>query len=286
MDIDIDKFVKARKRMKISQVKLSEGICTQTTLSKFERNQQIPAIDIVGALCERLGLTLDDVFSLRHLEIDQEKSLLQQALRAAGIQNYDLFKGIITRCQKQTLSFSGYQAVNLLLYFESVVWSVNLPIAKEKMQLIDVKHLDDDKKYLFYALTAYYYYLTGFPKRANEIMSELSLREYHIISGDYTVYSMMALYVMTNYQCLTKNNSLALSTASKGIKFCHKNGGTFLLENLFWVMINLSNATSKPDFIKNEMLINARVLAKLHGNKILLKKLSNIMENINDNFEN
>ncbi|WP_047999079.1 helix-turn-helix domain-containing protein [Lactiplantibacillus herbarum] len=59
--MDIKKFVAQRKALQISQVKLSAGICTQATLSKFERQGRVPSLAILEQLCERLGLTVDEL---------------------------------------------------------------------------------------------------------------------------------------------------------------------------------------------------------------------------------
>ena len=59
--MDIKKFVARRKALQISQVKLSAGICTQATLSKFERRGRVPSLAILEKLCARLGLTVDEL---------------------------------------------------------------------------------------------------------------------------------------------------------------------------------------------------------------------------------
>ena len=41
MIIDIKKFIQIRKAQKLSQTDLCHGICTQSTLSKFENNGQM-----------------------------------------------------------------------------------------------------------------------------------------------------------------------------------------------------------------------------------------------------
>lgn len=59
--MDIKKFVARRKALRLSQVKLSRGICTQATLSKFEKNGRVPSLSILNQLCDRLGLTVDEL---------------------------------------------------------------------------------------------------------------------------------------------------------------------------------------------------------------------------------
>lgn len=59
--MDVARFIKRRKELGYSQVALSRGICTQSTLSKFEREGQVPSLAILTGLCNRLGLSLDDL---------------------------------------------------------------------------------------------------------------------------------------------------------------------------------------------------------------------------------
>lgn len=59
--MDIEKFTRQCKALGYSQVALSQGICTQSTLSKFENNGKVPSLAILGQLCRRLGLTIDDL---------------------------------------------------------------------------------------------------------------------------------------------------------------------------------------------------------------------------------
>lgn len=49
--MDIEKFTRQRKVLGYSQVALSQGICTQSTLSKFENNGKVPSLAILGQLC-------------------------------------------------------------------------------------------------------------------------------------------------------------------------------------------------------------------------------------------
>ncbi|WP_238333954.1 helix-turn-helix domain-containing protein [Companilactobacillus halodurans] len=60
--MDINIFIERRKSLKISQVKLCKGICTQSTLSKFENNGRVPSLSILSKLCARLGLSVDDLY--------------------------------------------------------------------------------------------------------------------------------------------------------------------------------------------------------------------------------
>ena len=59
--MDIQKFIQRRKQKGISQVKLCDGICTQSTLSKLENKGQVPSVRILNQLCQRLDMTISDL---------------------------------------------------------------------------------------------------------------------------------------------------------------------------------------------------------------------------------
>ncbi|MDT6981263.1 helix-turn-helix transcriptional regulator [Levilactobacillus zymae] len=85
--MNVDIFIETRKRMHLSQEQLAQGICTQATLSKFERNGKVPSLKILLQLCDRLELTLDDLFpvnqsgdSKRALILESAETHLQQEM--------------------------------------------------------------------------------------------------------------------------------------------------------------------------------------------------------------
>lgn len=59
--INIQKFVQVRKKLKLSQTELCQCICTQSTLSKFENNGQVPSFKILKQLCERMDIDVSDI---------------------------------------------------------------------------------------------------------------------------------------------------------------------------------------------------------------------------------
>lgn len=63
MIIDIKKFVQIRKKQKLSQTELCDGICTQSTLGKFENNGQVPSLKILNQLCDRLHIEVGNIIN-------------------------------------------------------------------------------------------------------------------------------------------------------------------------------------------------------------------------------
>ncbi|WP_373842335.1 helix-turn-helix domain-containing protein [Limosilactobacillus sp.] len=82
--MDIQRFVHRRRQLGYSQVSLSRGICTQSTLSKFENKGKVPSLAILEQLCGRLGLTIDDLsqdaplHSIRQMLAKVERYLMME----------------------------------------------------------------------------------------------------------------------------------------------------------------------------------------------------------------
>ncbi|AKP64375.1 hypothetical protein FC99_GL000603 [Levilactobacillus koreensis JCM 16448] len=86
--MDIKKFVAQRKALRLSQVKLSAGICTQATLSKFERQGRVPSLAILEQLCARLGLTVDDLNETQATSVTKMRDRLDKIEKQLMMEDY------------------------------------------------------------------------------------------------------------------------------------------------------------------------------------------------------
>lgn len=75
--ININKFVSIRKKLGLSQTELCNGICTQSTLSKFENNGRIPSLKILNSLCDRMNINVADI-----MDVDSNKKTSHKLFEA------------------------------------------------------------------------------------------------------------------------------------------------------------------------------------------------------------
>lgn len=87
--MDIQAFIDKRKELGLSQKELSNGICTQATLSKFENNGKIPSLKILIQLCNRLGLSLDSIIGVSDTKSQKVIKEMNQAEFNLIIQEYE-----------------------------------------------------------------------------------------------------------------------------------------------------------------------------------------------------
>ncbi|TSO26809.1 helix-turn-helix transcriptional regulator [Lactobacillus sp. LL6] len=71
--INIQKFIQIRKSQKISQNELCKDICTQSTLSKFENNGQVPSFKILQNLCDRMSIEVGDIMTTSKDNVTTQK---------------------------------------------------------------------------------------------------------------------------------------------------------------------------------------------------------------------
>ncbi|MFD1900017.1 helix-turn-helix domain-containing protein [Enterococcus termitis] len=58
-----------RKNRKLTQKMLSEDICSQSVLSRIENNEELPNVVVMQQLCQRLGVTIDQIMQFKSDEV-------------------------------------------------------------------------------------------------------------------------------------------------------------------------------------------------------------------------
>lgn len=64
-----------RKELKLSQKTLAEGICTQTIISRIEKGEITPSVDIFFKIIKKLCIPMEDVANLFSLDMTNVKDL-------------------------------------------------------------------------------------------------------------------------------------------------------------------------------------------------------------------
>ena len=77
--MNIEKFIARRKELGYSQSELARGICTQATISKFENGGKMISTKILTQLCQRLNLSLSDIFPG---PVDHDSKMFEKLARA------------------------------------------------------------------------------------------------------------------------------------------------------------------------------------------------------------
>lgn len=67
-----------RLKRKMTQKMLAEDICSQSVLSRIENNEELPNVWVMYQICQRLGVTLDQVMMLHSEEINKTNQIFAE----------------------------------------------------------------------------------------------------------------------------------------------------------------------------------------------------------------
>ena len=259
----------------MSQMSLCINICTQATLSKFEKHRQVPAVDIMILLCERLGLTLNDIFPIHvTLKTTSNEQVLALAMKALFYQNLVKYYQLMTQVDIDNLLDSEQSTYQLLQYFSLVFFQKNDVKATKLLKKIDVSQFSQLQQLLFYAITIHYYYQQGFFNEAEKIFDDVWRHQKNLMVADRSGFQAAIIYLLAQYQMSLKNYKYAMMLATYGINFTNDSDSTYFLENLFWLLIEAGDIWHNQHFIVNEMINNVRMIAKFHKNESMLNKIN------------
>ena len=96
-----DVLKQIRRKRGLSQTALAEGICTQATISLMEKQNRLPKMDILTAICERLNIQPDQIVEN---EVSSVNDTFNQIIDVLTDQEYDLAKQLISKISIKSLN--------------------------------------------------------------------------------------------------------------------------------------------------------------------------------------
>lgn len=96
-----DVLKQIRRKRGLSQTALAEGICVQATISLMEKQNRLPKMDILTAICERLNIQPDRIVEN---EVSGVNDTFNQIIDALTDQEYDLAKQLISKISIKSLN--------------------------------------------------------------------------------------------------------------------------------------------------------------------------------------
>lgn len=270
-------FINKRKELGLSQGELAKGICTQATLSHFENKGQVPNLKILLQLCDRLKISLSELFpkveekdSLVTKAMDQIEFLiltseyqkaadqlaeidLQQVRQTGALARYYYLEGFI-------LFFSHAPLTETMFAFDQVLLeetnnSILRLLAFTGIGMIYMREEDTEKAdFYFNKIFAQIYH---YPVRRVED----TWRVLHIV-----------------FECgmfFAWKNELAISDSLLNyvISICSDNHVTYYLARAALQLAKNAMASQAEKEKILELIYDARAYAKINRNKIALKEL-------------
>lgn len=96
-----DVLKQIRRKRGLSQTALAEGICTQATISLMEKQNRLPKMDILTAICERLNIQTDRIVEN---EVSGINETFNKIIDALTDQEYDTASDLISKVSVKSLN--------------------------------------------------------------------------------------------------------------------------------------------------------------------------------------
>lgn len=231
-----DIIKKSRESQGITQERLSEGICSVSTLSRLENNERMPSRTVFNKLMQKLGRNSDIYdsyvdesefkFFLKKRELQQK--LLWGEKTEVGKLLYDL-KMLLDNIDELNLQF--YEFINVFHnekkysneeLFKKYYEILELTIPNFNEERITCYLLGIDEQLIINAIACKYSNMGEYQK-AIKIVTQLinNLEEKYVsIEDRERIYSML-LYNLSKWQGIEEQYELAIATCDKGIQFCN-----------------------------------------------------------------
>ncbi|MFC6163946.1 MULTISPECIES: helix-turn-helix domain-containing protein [Lactiplantibacillus] len=275
--MNIELFIARRKALGLSQKALSDGICTQATLSKFENNGKAPAIRIVAQLCQRLHLQLEDVFPTERVAdaaVLKELATIEFDLITSEYTDAENRLSKITDKPRHDLEtklqycyLKGYVAAlnqhpisDVLFNFDQIITDLDEPHATIYTQLAycgtgiayQNNHEPDKAEYYF--------------EKVRQALTDLSLET------TASVWRVINLaYYTGNFYAKIGEETISRTLLAYAITVCAEHHVTYYVAKIKFLQAQLS--AGGPE--QQELLSDACAFARINNNRQLLKKITN-----------
>lgn len=282
--MDIQVFVKRRKELGLSQIELSNGICTQATLSRFENHGQIPSMKILSQLCSRLQLDVGELFaSVNTQEIAMNK-LLEKIEESIVTMDYELAEKLLENVTKESLT--AEQKLHVL-YLKGYTQALQGKATDDDLfyfnQLLAEQH-EKQERYLHLAYAGFGLYYqqhkdldkaTYFFDKAIQEIEKQKLEKMEDVWR-----TLMILYNSALFFSSVKNFKKSNALLRKGIELCSQFHITYYLARLYFQLAVNAIDNRAPHEETEQLLHDAAAFARINGNEAMIEEVEELMKKI------
>lgn len=271
-----------RRSLNLTQNDLADGVCNQNTISKMEKHNMTPQIDVLIKICNRLDISLNDVFSDFSSDVRQEQlfildeieedvllgnltdiegklSIVKNEINAKDKVQFDLIQGLISffKGQYEVSSFNFDKVIQETKSDNDNIYTLMSYLVKG-MIYHKQGHLD---------MTQYYCQLVS--EALTESLNISNARGVEIL---FLCKSLSEMYLALNQP------ELAIEFSKRGIKYANENHLSYFVAELnYSIALALKDDPDKQaDFEKYKNI--AYYCAMSTGNK----GFQNIIENADE----
>ncbi|GAX00672.1 helix-turn-helix domain-containing protein [Secundilactobacillus silagei] len=278
--MNIERFIKARKAMGLSQAELCDGICTQATLSKFENSGKAPAIRILTQLCARLNLTLDDVFPVNPPAQSAANRLLDHAEFKLITSEYDSANNDLNQVVFDNLSVHGQMQYYFVKGYLSALMEKPIADTLYYFNLI-LNDLDDTHSTIFTQLA---YTGSGIAYGHNDENQKSEFFFQKVFDNLHTLpltdnkaiwRALNMVFYTAEYFAHVQDYKTSDSLLQYGYEICANNHVTYYAARICYRRAQNAIAEGKNAAAVTDLINDAKAFARMNHNQKLLDRIEN-----------
>ena len=228
-----DVLKQIRRKRGLSQTALAEGICTQATISLMEKQNRLPKMDILTAICERLNISSDRI-------VENEVSGINETFNQIVVnlisRNFEDASALLKKVHVKNLESDFDKQRYYYLVGMVQVESNQIDEAIFNFELVLTQFATTSAN-IYLAMTTAGMALAYLKRGDKERAARLTNRSVKLIDNKKLIGS---LYQWASIDCQIAELYLqledpdnAIEVANKGIELCREHDSLFLLDELY-----------------------------------------------------
>ncbi|WP_165983716.1 helix-turn-helix domain-containing protein [Macrococcus bovicus] len=264
-----DKVLGRRKELRMTQADLAKNICTQSQVSRIEKNEIMPSSETLYQIARRLNVSMDYFFGVEPVNNTiRGKKICEDYLESKEFETLEVFvdaqlQTVLTEYEHRYLTWvkavcAGYTKPDLEIAIKMLEELLENPI----------KHQDNELEASIHNSLAIFYRKSKEPEKA-----ETHIRKARYIINENHLYNEAAAKIYYQYATFLMSEDKfedCLDIANEGIEICIKHNVLFLLDNMIYLA---SGAKQEMNIIsqKDRDLCSVGYgLAKMKNNTVLI----------------
>lgn len=260
-----DVLKQIRRKRGLSQTALAEGICTQATISLMEKQNRLPKMDILTAICERLNISSDRIVEN---EVSGVNDTFNQVIDLLTAHKYDQAEQLLGSVKvKQLDSDFDKQRYYYLLGMVQVE-NNQIDDAIFNFELVLTQFATTSAN-IYLAMTTAGMAMAYLKRNDRERAIRLTNRSVKLIDNKKLIGS---LHQWTSINDRIANLYLelgdpdsAIEMVNRGIKMCREHDSLFLLDELYLYLGRCYIAKDQPADAKQALEIAKSLSIARHG---------------------
>ena len=260
-----DVLKQIRRKRGLSQTALAEGICTQATISLMEKQNRLPKMDILTAICERLNIQPDRIVEN---EVSDVNDTFNQIIDALTDQEYDLAKQLISKISIKSLNSDFDKQRYYYLLGMVQISQDQIDDAIFNFELV-LTHFATTSANIYLAMTTAGMALAYLKRDDHERAVRLTDRAVKLIDnkkliGSLHQWASINCQIAELYWRLGEPEK-ALASAQRGIQLCRDRDSLFILDQLYLYVGRAYIAMGEKEKAKQALEVAKSLSIARHG---------------------